>query len=152
MEIINYPNYLVSDHGDVWSKKRKIFLKARLVGIGYRSVQLGRGKNHKIHRLVAEHYIDNPENKYAVDHIDRNKENNHVSNLRWVTKSENEQNTGMRKNNKIGHKNIVYHTMSNGYQYEKMYNKVRHRKLFRTLTEALCYKYIITLKIKCGYI
>lgn len=51
--------------------------------------------NHKIravHRLVAECFIPNPENKPTVDHIDRNEYNNHYRNLRWATMEEQERN------------------------------------------------------------
>ena len=46
-------------------------------------------KNFYIHKLVAIYFIDNPENKKEVNHIDRNTNNNHVSNLEWVTSKEN---------------------------------------------------------------
>lgn len=49
----------------------------------------GRPHNIRVHRLVAKVYIPNPENKPYIDHIDENKVNNHVDNLRWVTPSEN---------------------------------------------------------------
>jgi hypothetical protein len=46
-------------------------------------------KNMYIHRLVAEAFIDNPENKKFVNHIDYDKANNNIDNLEWVTHSEN---------------------------------------------------------------
>lgn len=49
----------------------------------------GRRRVLKSHRLVAMNFISNPENKPEVNHIDGNKENNHVSNLEWVTTKEN---------------------------------------------------------------
>lgn len=59
--------------------------------------------NFTIHRLVAMHFIPNEENKEEVNHIDGNKENNYVSNLEWVTSSENKQHAlenGLKEYNK----------------------------------------------------
>ena len=58
-----------------------------------------------VHRLVAEVFIENPENLSDVDHIDRNKENNHVDNLRWVTRQENMARNALPEGTIIEHKN-----------------------------------------------
>ena len=66
---------------------------------GYYRIHI-RHKMYKVHRLVAETFIPNPDNKPLIDHIDRNPSNNDVSNLRWVTHQENMNN--MKTNRKIG--------------------------------------------------
>lgn len=62
---------------------------------GYKVVSLwadGKGYMRYVHRLVALAFLDNPDNKPTVDHIDRDKSNNCVENLRWATQSEQEYN------------------------------------------------------------
>ena len=59
---------------------------------GYLRVSLskeGVNKTHKVHRLVATAFISNPDKLPQVNHIDGNKQNNHVSNLEWCTQSDN---------------------------------------------------------------
>ena len=85
--------YQVSNLGRVKSleriyKNRKSF---SITNKGYYRMPLyknGKQKCHHIHKLVAKAFILNPENKPTVDHIDRNKQNNCVDNLRWATYKE----------------------------------------------------------------
>lgn len=51
------------------------------------------GKNRFVHRLIAEAFIPNPDNLPEVDHLNRNRADNRVENLRWVTHKENSRNT-----------------------------------------------------------
>ena len=52
----------------------------------------GKRKMYAVHRLVAEHFIKNDDNKPCVDHINRDRQDNRIENLRWVTYKENSEN------------------------------------------------------------
>ena len=89
-------NYEISSQGEVRNRITKYILKGRLTKSGYLQVSLkldetGRFTNKYIHRLVAQSFIKNPEEKREVNHIDGNKTNNNVENLEWVTSSENQK-------------------------------------------------------------
>ena len=90
--VIGYEGlYEVSSCGQIKSLRKGALLTPHKIN-GYYVIRLcknGKSKNYKIHRLVAEAFIPNPENKPEVDHIDTNKRNNMVENLRWVTRQEN---------------------------------------------------------------
>lgn len=77
----------VDRHGEVYGSNRGERLTP-MPNRQYLSVRLA-GKTRPIHRVVAEAFIPNPDNKPEVDHIDGNKHNNNADNLRWVTRSEN---------------------------------------------------------------
>ena len=107
--IKGYENYLVSNQGRVFNFKFKKFLKPAKDRGGYLYVGLyknGVRKHHKIHRLVANAFILNPENKRTVNHIDGVKTNNFVDNLEWNTQSENNQHamdTGLKDAKGVNH-------------------------------------------------
>lgn len=73
-------------------KKEEKMLKYGNTPKGYYTVKLYKNSTHcnkKIHRLVAEAFIPNPEGKPQVNHIDGNKKNNNVENLEWCSNKEN---------------------------------------------------------------
>jgi hypothetical protein len=79
-------------HGKEYFISKEIILKNATISKGYQGVTLTKNKKRyskKVHRLVAEAFIPNPENKSQINHIDCNKKNNCVDNLEWNTQSEN---------------------------------------------------------------
>lgn len=88
--------YKISNKGRVYSFQTCKYLKP---GVNkktmYKAVVLfynGKSITKKIHRLIAENFIPNPENKPFVDHIDGDRHNNSIDNLKWVTPYENSNN------------------------------------------------------------
>ena len=138
--IEGYEKYEISNFGNVRNKKTGKVLSPSVNGKGYYNVDFynnGTRKNHKVHRLVAEAFIPNHDNKACVDHIDNNKLNNHVENLRWATISENGMNRKMSKNNSSSVKGIYFHRRSKKWEVQITINKVRiYLGRYHTLEEA----------------
>lgn len=90
-DVINYEGlYLVSNTGKI--KRNNKILKIYNNGNNYMSVCLSKNGNVKkfyIHRIVAQSFLENKENKKEVNHIDGNRQNNNLKNLEWVTRSQN---------------------------------------------------------------
>lgn len=139
IDIIGYEKlYKINKNGEIWSQRLKGIKIPQVSRLGYMCVQLSKNniqKTFKLHRLVAIHFIPNPKNLPEIDHIDNNKANNAISNLRWCSRSTNIINTHNtnRPNNTTGHKNItltrtkkyqVHIRRSNSIVFDKTYEKL----------------------------
>ncbi len=94
--------YKIYEDGRVFAKQKGIFLTTNISNRGYNQVIIIIFNNRRsigIHQLLGEVYIKKPDNNEGlhleIDHIDRNRLNNNLDNLRWVTKSENMANRRM---------------------------------------------------------
>jgi hypothetical protein len=109
--------YQISNKGRVKSIKLNFVRNSHANDRGYQIINLRKGthsKSARIHRLVAIHFIPNPDNKEQVNHIDFNPLNNTVENLEWVTNRENSCHSVQRK--KKSSKYV-------GVQFSKSHNK-----------------------------
>jgi hypothetical protein len=103
--IPGFTRYRINEKGEVCSEATKRILKNCKARNGYYVVNLRTDDSRKtvqryIHRLVAEAFIPNPDNKPEINHIDGNKLNNSLRNLEWNTAKENQNHawkTGLRK-------------------------------------------------------
>lgn len=89
-QIPQHDKYYVSSDGNIWSTYSEDIIKQTIIS-GYQSVTIGypERKFHHVHRIVAEVFCPNPDNKAIVNHVDEDKLNNKSTNLEWVTLSEN---------------------------------------------------------------
>ena len=120
-QIDGYENYLIFEDGKVINTDSGRELKPRL-DKGYYRIGLSKNKKEKIfslHRLIAKAYIPNPDNKPVIDHINRNKEDNRIENLRWATRSENQRNRSCYSNTGLQHiYKKIDKKMIQGFRYE----------------------------------
>jgi len=91
-----YTKYLITEEGKIFNKNSGRELSQQTNEQGYKTVSIedpfdGKWKKRKVHRLVAQTYIPNPENKPEVNHKDGDKANNNLNNLEWNTSKENKK-------------------------------------------------------------
>lgn len=133
--IKDFLNYEVSDFGQVRNTNGKV-LKQMKNRSGRFVVDLGRQCRAKhVSRLVAQAFVLNPENKPEVDHINRDCSDNRASNLRWVTRSENIQNT--RDKGTTSGERCIYKTPTSFLVQICRNNSIVYRKNFVSLEEAI---------------
>lgn len=100
--------YTISSDGKVFSIRSNKYLKPRLSMDGYERVALCRGsyrREYRVHRLVAEAFLENSNNLPQVNHKDFNTRNNYLENLEWCTNKENAEHS--IKNNRSGFGNQI---------------------------------------------
>jgi len=135
---ITNSKYEINKFGQVRRKYKNgniSYLKPSLQKNGYYGITIEKRKRKNIHRLLAECFIPNPENLPVVDHINRNRQDNRLENLRWCTISDNSSNRTMKGcicktkdkiNNKV-------------YEYYRVYyyiDKKKKSKTFKTKEDA----------------
>lgn len=163
--------YEVSDTGEVRSvdrvlsvtnQKERLF-KGRVLlqtinkQVQYKQVSLwkeNKGTSYYVHRLVAEAFIPNPEGKPEVNHIDGNRQNNHISNLEWVTSGENSlhaSKTGLRVyTNRLTKNEFLdcLYDVINGESYQSLSSRVPYKVPFlSTKLRALAKEFNLETKL-----
>jgi hypothetical protein len=135
-----FDNYQISSLGNVRGihfKDNNKYLKHHLGLRGYYTINLYKDKKQytiPIHRLLGIAFIPNPDNLPEIDHINRDRKDNRLQNLRWVSHQENNINKELHSSS--GYDNI-YLTKFNTYCLR--YNRLgyRYSKCFKTLEEAI---------------
>lgn len=151
--IDGFENYFITETGSLYRRLKTRTQPKKIGGYihkdGYRQCYLsqdGKQMADKIHRLVAEVFIPNPNNLEAVDHIDENKLNNHRTNLRWVSHQDNAKyynekdgrkkflDLMKKKKNELNKKMDEYEYQLNKYKKEE--EKIRNEILKLTMKKS----------------
>ena len=129
-------DYIITNQGNIYSKNKKTgdlhLRKLRTDRYGYQSIVI-KNKCYKPHRLVAENFIPNPNNYSDVHHI-KNKYNNDVDSLKWVSSEKNKEyfykdNFGQLKTT------IRYNKSLNIVEYESSYNHKKEKELIKKIEQ-----------------
>ena len=160
--ISGYDNYEISSHGRVRNNKSCIIKKPTLEDNGYLRTCLykdGKNKSYLVHRLVAFAFLNRNEGVNEVDHIDHNRSNNIINNLRWTTKSVNQRNASRRTDNSSGTPGVHFNAHKNDWnarwQDENMKRKTKSfsvKKYGNAEAKQLAINYRKAMALENGYI
>lgn len=127
--IEGFSKYMITEEGKIISLYKNIVMATFKGTDGSEVLVLvndaGHKKPVKVHRLMAKTFLLNPENKPEVNHIDGNRMNNNLSNLEWVTRSENERHawrTGLKEKHRETLRErgrIICQTLSKRFGYKR---------------------------------
>lgn len=135
MEIQGYEDYLIYENGNIKNKKTGRILKH--INGRYMRVSLRKNKKQKtfyIHRLLGLAFIPNPNNYYSIDHIDMDKHNNNLDNLRWANRDTQMNNRTIKTN--TGYDNICLSSIGYYMIYKKKFIKYLNSSKY-TLQDAI---------------
>ena len=153
VNIPKYDNYRFdTELYKVYNIKTNMYLKNYLDKCGYYQIHLyknGKSKTYGIHQLV--YICNNPTDDisdYQIDHIDCDKTNNKIENLRKCSHSDNSSNSKTFITNKLGIK-YIHKTKCNTYKFKLVKNGIRYEKTFKTLEQAIKHRDRVVREV-CG--
>jgi hypothetical protein len=137
--------YQATTTGEIFSLMSNKNLRQYDDTYGYNTCNLG-GKTYKIHKLIGMTFLENPNSHIQIDHINRNRKDNNVSNLRYVSSSENQSNKTSYARRDPALKNIQVKKSTFKVTINTKGKPIIH-KSFKTLEEAQTFRDIqLTLK------
>lgn len=129
-KINGFPNYEISEDGVILNLKTSNIVTHQLKDSGYYSVWLNNKQVKKclnVHRILLQAFVPNIDNLPCIDHIDQNKLNNNLENLRYCTHAENARNRPKSYKNKLGkhisNSNQPYYRITIIDKGKKVYDK-----------------------------
>jgi len=151
--IVSHPNYSISNLGNVKNMTTGRMLKNKDNGIGYVIVSLSKNNssnNFLVSRLVGEYFLEGFDPKLEIDHIDRNKQNNNMSNLRCVSRSDNLRNKSKRTGCSSKYKGV--YQLKNGKWRSSGYNDGIVKYLGQFETEEDAYQKYLEYNTENGFL
>jgi len=139
-EIPNYSNYMISNFGNLKNKKTNRILRQWIAGNGYKYCRIINNDGHKkitIHSLITKIFLGEKPDNYEIDHIDRNKLNNSIENLRYVSKKDNCLNKNIETKKRKNSKNEHHHIILNKWNSYQLSIQCKYIGSYKSLEEAI---------------
>jgi hypothetical protein len=139
VDIPNFPSYKINKEGVVINKEgeEKAWHGKRYNQCSMYDIETKKMKTIGQHRLLALTFIPNPQNLPHVDHINGDKRDNRLENLRWVTNADNEKNKGLSSRNTSGEKFICWDKGKERWKVQIIYEGKCFCRYLRTIEQAI---------------